>query len=335
VAWHPFQERLLAVGHHDGCLQYWAVGLDYAQAEVPHAHDFTVADVAWAHAGNVLASGSHDTTVKFWARSRPGDTAAQYAYQGNAMRNYPDVNTNLVPVPSPASSSGAGSAGPVSVGAYAGGLTARSFEEQEADRFAPGYGIRDRRAYEGPTATSAMQQRDSMATNRHFDGMLGGPSDGRPPDGYICNACKLPGHYIADCPVLADRRRSSSTTSGSGGPPLSDYVPRTLPGATYVCKLCGQRGDHWFQLCPNVPQLPALTAPAHRDAGAAAWPQQGVGGSYWSPPGPYAHVASGTMDDVFMGSAQQAPMPWPSPSYLGPTEWGTGPHAGPPKRGRY
>ena len=31
LAWHPFLERLLAVGNHDGCLQYWAAGLGYAQ----------------------------------------------------------------------------------------------------------------------------------------------------------------------------------------------------------------------------------------------------------------------------------------------------------------
>jgi WD domain, G-beta repeat len=41
---------------------------------IPQAHDETaVWDIAWHPLGHVVATGSNDHTVKFWARNRPGD----------------------------------------------------------------------------------------------------------------------------------------------------------------------------------------------------------------------------------------------------------------------
>lgn len=44
-----------------------------AQAQVTGAHEASVLDLAWHPAGHMLASGSADTTTKFWVRARPGD----------------------------------------------------------------------------------------------------------------------------------------------------------------------------------------------------------------------------------------------------------------------
>jgi hypothetical protein len=255
IAWHPFQERLLAVGHHDGCLQYWAVGLDYPQAEVPHAHDFAVSDVAWAPAGNVVATCSHDTTVKFWARSRPGDTAAQYAYHGNPGRSYPEDNMNLVPVPGTTAAAASASASAASIGsggvAYAGGLAARSFEEQESDRYAA----------------------DLVAPAGYAPGGRSADRVTVPGDSYVCKLCGQRGHWFQTCPNVAQPSHLAhrSGAGGSYGPVPEDGSSgggagpvRRPPGPTYVCHKCGQTG-HWKESCP-------FSAPG--SGAARSWQQQ-------------------------------------------------------------
>jgi hypothetical protein len=100
LAWHPVHEKLLATGSMSGCMQQWNVGIDFPQAEVLHAHDTAIWDLQWHPLGHLLLTGSHDHTAKFWARSRPGDTALQYAYQGNPKRMFPAFhNTAAVAVP--------------------------------------------------------------------------------------------------------------------------------------------------------------------------------------------------------------------------------------------
>lgn len=221
LAWHPFQERLLAVGNHDGSLQHWAVGLDYAQADVPHAHDSTISTVAWAPAGNVLVSGSYDSTAKCWGRSRPGDTAEQYAYHGNPMRGYPRDTTNLVPVPGTAAAAAA-----AATGAYGSGLAPRTFDEQESDRTAEA-------SRGGGAVAVAISSNDFSVRAASFSGSGGS------------RAGQRPGPFSEPL-----QRRSS----GGPLPPLpTDYVAKTAPGETYRCKLCGL-GGHWYQACPNMPQ---------------------------------------------------------------------------------
>lgn len=59
-----------------------------------------------------------------------------------------------------------------------------------------------------------------------------------PGEGYVCNRCGVPGHWMQDCTaertLLADKER----------PP----VP--LPDSKYVCKVCGVAG-HWIDRCPQ------------------------------------------------------------------------------------
>jgi hypothetical protein len=78
LAWHPFQESVLASGGMDGTLLFWNLGpkgSDEPAARVPYAHDMAIWDLQWHPAGHMLASGSNDRQTKFWARNRLGSTA--------------------------------------------------------------------------------------------------------------------------------------------------------------------------------------------------------------------------------------------------------------------
>lgn len=165
------------------------------QAEVPHAHDATITAVAWAPAGNVLVSGSHDSTAKVWGRSRPGDTAEQYAYHGNPIRGYPRDNANVVPVPGSAAASAAAAAAAAS-GTYGSGLVARSFEEQEADR--------------AEVVTGVV----AIGVGSEFS----------------ARAAALAG---------SGGRHDAARATQPFNP---DFVPKTVPGESYRCKLCGLPG---------------------------------------------------------------------------------------------
>eukprot|EP00052_Salpingoeca_macrocollata_P027526 m.261725 g.261725 ORF g.261725 m.261725 type:complete len:698 (-) comp22752_c0_seq2:32-2125(-) len=90
------------------------------------------------------------------------------------------------------------------------------------------------------------QRHADMPDRKRKQGGDGGP----PPAHYVCHKCKQPGHWIQDCPELADERAAKASfaaatggTSGggtAGGPP---------PG--YVCRKCNVPG-HFVQDCPEL-----------------------------------------------------------------------------------
>eukprot|EP00455_Lapot_gusevi_P007389 TRINITY_DN13159_c0_g1_i5.p1 TRINITY_DN13159_c0_g1~~TRINITY_DN13159_c0_g1_i5.p1 ORF type:complete len:658 (+),score=108.73 TRINITY_DN13159_c0_g1_i5:128-2101(+) len=73
LAWHPQQDKLFCSGSFDGSMMFWLVGDEECVAEVRHAHDNSVWDVAWHPLGHLLCSGSNDHTTRFWTRNFPGD----------------------------------------------------------------------------------------------------------------------------------------------------------------------------------------------------------------------------------------------------------------------
>jgi polyadenylation factor subunit 2 len=252
IAWHPFTERYFVTGSQDGALQHWAVGLDYPQAEVAHAHDQPVWGLAWAPTGAVLASGSSDYATKFWARSRPGDTAGQYAYQGNPARNHaPGNNPNTVPVPPgpagrgvlPVSAlgggAGAGAAGGGGGGAggglgpYGAGLQALGAGAAGAGGAYMGVaGAGGVGALAGRTFAELSYEEAEAAAMRFV------PS-GAP-------AATLPGERAAVGPAAA--------AAAAGGAPVAGPVPiaggkRPPPG--YKCPECGST-EHWRTGCPAL-----------------------------------------------------------------------------------
>lgn len=77
LAWHPLCESIFASGGMDGTLLFWNVGAKGSEepsAKVPYAHDMAIWDLQWHPAGHLLATGSNDRQVKFWARNRVGST---------------------------------------------------------------------------------------------------------------------------------------------------------------------------------------------------------------------------------------------------------------------
>jgi len=70
-----------------------------------------------------------------------------------------------------------------------------------------------------PTIQTDMQSPMDMKTSGN---------DSSPPSTYICHKCRIPGHYIQDCPNV----------SGRGQPPEN-----------YLCRKCNIPG-HWIQECP-------------------------------------------------------------------------------------
>ena len=73
LAWHPHHESLLLSGGYNGSLCYWIAG----QGSEPHtaihrAHLMFIDVLAWHPAGHMVATASHDMTIKFWCREPPG-----------------------------------------------------------------------------------------------------------------------------------------------------------------------------------------------------------------------------------------------------------------------
>eukprot|EP00747_Dinoflagellata_sp_TGD_P029792 gnl/TRDRNA2_/TRDRNA2_134173_c1_seq1.p1 gnl/TRDRNA2_/TRDRNA2_134173_c1~~gnl/TRDRNA2_/TRDRNA2_134173_c1_seq1.p1 ORF type:complete len:419 (+),score=94.20 gnl/TRDRNA2_/TRDRNA2_134173_c1_seq1:264-1520(+) len=88
LCWHPETNGLLASGGHDNAIHFWdtaAKGSDRhclgdsgasaaaPIASLPAAHDGPVWSLSWHQLGHLLVSGSHDYSVRFWSRARPGD----------------------------------------------------------------------------------------------------------------------------------------------------------------------------------------------------------------------------------------------------------------------
>ena len=275
AAWHPAIETLFAAGHLDGAMQHWVVGAGgVPQADVPHAHDSVVRDLVWAPSGALLVSVSNDTTTKFWARSRPGDTAAQFAYQGNPVRAYPDRNLNVVPVTAAAA---AAALGEIPRGAASSlllsGLPSLSFEdiEEESKRFVASGDSADR--------VVAVSRSDFAAAARAAGAPLvaaNASSDAGRAAAATAAAAAAPALRVT-APALGSGLQSShvggafnSMSMRGGVTPLAaaGVIPqgtftRKPPGPTYVCRKCGIAG-HWIEECPNPPQV---TAAAPRNLG--------------------------------------------------------------------
>eukprot|EP01031_Cornospumella_fuschlensis_P032783 gene32783-39636_t len=77
LAWHPHAESLLVSGGYTGSLAFWLVDCN---AQMPHslisdAHRQSVDLLEWHPGGQLLASASHDSILKFWSREPPGSRA--------------------------------------------------------------------------------------------------------------------------------------------------------------------------------------------------------------------------------------------------------------------
>eukprot|EP00455_Lapot_gusevi_P029210 TRINITY_DN3127_c0_g1_i6.p1 TRINITY_DN3127_c0_g1~~TRINITY_DN3127_c0_g1_i6.p1 ORF type:complete len:673 (+),score=142.97 TRINITY_DN3127_c0_g1_i6:57-2075(+) len=87
-----------------------------------------------------------------------------------------------------------------------------------------------------------------------------------PPAGYVCNKCKVPGHWIQDCKAAPQDREAPAgyicricnqpghliqncPSASSNREEKKEHRDRDPP-ADYVCKICGD-GGHWIQACPR------------------------------------------------------------------------------------
>jgi polyadenylation factor subunit 2 len=273
--WHPHVESLFVVGHLDGATEFFHSDISYPQATIPHAHDSAVFDFAWAPSGGLLVSVSNDHTTKFWARSRPGDTADQYAYQGNALKLYPaGNNSNLVPMPGRETSAAA-----VAAALAAAAAAGVSFEEIEAQAklqvrtdervvaLAGGEFSKAREAASGaapaaagaPTAPGAPAPTPSIAELSAAAAAKVISQLKPPPVTYICNACQKPGHWIQECEVVKKRKEETEIVKAGGdASAIAALLPKT-PGPGYLCRKCNLPG-HWIQDCPNA-SIPGVRPP--------------------------------------------------------------------------
>jgi polyadenylation factor subunit 2 len=67
ICWHPTIEELFCSAGVDGHIIYWFVGQD-KNYKMEKSHDREIFDLAFNQYGNLLASSSNDTTLKFWSR---------------------------------------------------------------------------------------------------------------------------------------------------------------------------------------------------------------------------------------------------------------------------
>lgn len=67
VCWHPTVEEMFCSAGADGNIIYWFVG-QTKKYVMKNSHDKEIFDLAFNQYGNLLASGSNDTTLKFWSR---------------------------------------------------------------------------------------------------------------------------------------------------------------------------------------------------------------------------------------------------------------------------
>lgn len=72
IAWHPFHENLFCSGDSNGDILFWNEGNDNYIASIRQAHNSIIWALAWNPIGQVLCSGSNNSTCKFWTRKKPG-----------------------------------------------------------------------------------------------------------------------------------------------------------------------------------------------------------------------------------------------------------------------
>ena len=73
IAWHPIHESLFATGSGDGSIMFWSALCEKNLGSLVGAHDGLCLSLDWHPVGHVLASGSVDSSVRFWIRQRPSD----------------------------------------------------------------------------------------------------------------------------------------------------------------------------------------------------------------------------------------------------------------------
>jgi polyadenylation factor subunit 2 len=67
VCWHPTIEELFCSAGVDGNIIYWFVGQEKNYI-MKNSHDKEIFDLSFNQYGNLLASSSNDTTLRFWSR---------------------------------------------------------------------------------------------------------------------------------------------------------------------------------------------------------------------------------------------------------------------------
>jgi WD40 repeat protein len=74
IAWHPVNESLFSTGSGDGSIMFWSALCEKNLGSLVGAHDGLCLSLDWHPVGHVLASGSLDSSVRFWIRQRPADS---------------------------------------------------------------------------------------------------------------------------------------------------------------------------------------------------------------------------------------------------------------------
>eukprot|EP00475_Leptophrys_vorax_P023288 TRINITY_DN3185_c0_g1_i1.p1 TRINITY_DN3185_c0_g1~~TRINITY_DN3185_c0_g1_i1.p1 ORF type:complete len:366 (-),score=86.32 TRINITY_DN3185_c0_g1_i1:206-1303(-) len=75
--------------------------------------------------------------------------------------------------------------------------------------------------------------------------------------GYVCHLCKAVGeHKIHECPSRFQIQKAGKkfVCKLCQGPHIVYKCPQfkhSVPSAGYICKICGEDGDHWFYNCPH------------------------------------------------------------------------------------
>ncbi len=64
----------MASGGGDGAIMFWSAQHERSLGQLLGAHEGLVLSLDWHPLGHSLASGSLDTSVKFWIRQRPADS---------------------------------------------------------------------------------------------------------------------------------------------------------------------------------------------------------------------------------------------------------------------
>ena len=74
IAWHPIHESLFSTGSGDGSIMFWSANCEKSLGSLVGAHDGLCLSLDWHPVGHILASGSLDSSVRFWIRQRPSDS---------------------------------------------------------------------------------------------------------------------------------------------------------------------------------------------------------------------------------------------------------------------